>query len=935
MGQIDLKEIKLDDVLQSYEEERIKETIKSDLIRLIGISNAKKGCLTLYNINWHLFFIELCIDHEGKVFSFDDSGQQIPFFDFDSYRVIEDLAGLDIVSLNFKKIIDKNRIKNLFYIPIFIKQIKSNVKIGEIILLYDEGYILEEKEGQFKLYLDILISHITNSYLRLRMNRKSLQLKNVIKYAKDIEKINSKDNILKIIEDACSYGYKEIYGHSPGFVIRLIEGDRLVAKNLKPELPFLLESFPIDEPLFKKVLDQNESIIINTATDNDLWKIIKENKSKRPKLSKFLESLRSMLITPFVLDDKPKGVFIVYEDQKVFGESEKRFFNNLSAITTLAYKHLDAYEKAEKRVKEKIDRLELLHQLTKDIVAESNMQILLDKILFSGLKLVGASSGNIRFLKIEEGVLIRVSSSKKSPHNGNVLDGDIEKIPVGMGICGQVVKSGIAKKVDDAYTDIVWCNLLIKKMGQEEFERLIKEKQLMRSEISAPLKVGDEKIGTIDAHKIEPYGFTDEDLDIFKDLALLAAIALKRQELQERLDTVREIADSFSVITKDINIAHILRGFLKKCLVLVGISKGAIALEELVECKSKLKYIVVENIPGLIEGSFREIGEGIMGAAAKEQKILSIDDVSNYSGHKDIDSTIKSEIAAPMIFRDRLKGIFMIASAIKNRFTKDDEILLKTITNQIALLIYNVQLLMEKEDNFKKMHQETIQNMMNMSGIMAHQIKNPLNTILVQTDILKDKISLQRQDFDDNLKWILKGIKSATEIIDKIEVFSKRAGTKLISANIHEVIEEAVEFIKGIRILLIGRIKVILEFGENVKEFNFDRFQMLQVFLNLINNAYDSMRDKGDKLIITTKKLEDKIEIRFKDNGMGISESNQKKVFTSFFTTKKEIGTGLGLAVSKRFIEENHNGKIFFESEEGSGTTFIIELPYKENKKGE
>lgn len=920
LDQLNFKDINFDNLNQFYEKDRIIKDIKDDLARIIDTSNAKTGLVTLYDINRHIYNIEVCIGKGNKDISLNTREYIRPLFNFDTYKYLEEI---DEAPPELKDIIISNKIKTLFYFPARIKQIKNDETIGEIILLYENHTrLLKGNEELFRLHIEGILLKIKNYYLNLRMNRKSLQLKNIIEYAKNIEKINNKDMILKIIEKVCFHGYKEIYGHRPGFVIRLIEGDRLVAKNLKPELPFLLESFHIDEPLFKKVMDQNESIIINPATDKDLKKIKKDNESKRPKLSRFLESLTSMMITPFVLDNKPMGVFIVFECQKVFGESEMRFFNNLATITTLAYKHLDAYEKAEKKVKEKINRLKLLHKLTKDIVAESNIQTLLDKILFSGLKLVGASSGNIRLLRIEDGVLIRVSRPKKSP-----LDGDIEKIPVGSGICGQVVKSGIAMKVDDAYEDKVWCDLLINKMGKDKFEISIKKRLLMRSEISAPLKVGNEIIGTIDAHKIERYGFTDKDLEIFKDLALLAAIVIKRQELQNRLDAVKEIADSYSIIGKDINIAETLRVFLRRCLALIGISKGVIALEELVEGKNKLRYIVVENIPGLIEGSYRDIGEGIIGIAAQRQKILSIKNVSRYSGHRDIDTTIKSEIAAPMIFKGKLHGIFMIASSIKNRFNEDDKILLKTITNQIALLIHNVQLLKDKEENYKKIHQETVQNMMNMSGIMAHQIKNPLTSIQIQISVLEDKIRLKKWNIDYNLEMILKGIKSATNIIDRIEVFAKRAGIKLKSANIHEVIDEASEFIRGIRIQH-SHIHLKKSYDLHIKNFTFDRFQMLQTFLNIINNAYDAMKDKGDKLIITTKRLDDKIEIRFKDNGIGISASNTSNIFSSFFTTKAQ-GTGLGLSSSRRFIEENHDGRIYFKSKEGVGTTFIIELPYK------
>ncbi|MGA1865133.1 MAG: two-component system sensor histidine kinase NtrB, partial [bacterium] len=103
-----------------------------------------------------------------------------------------------------------------------------------------------------------------------------------------------------------------------------------------------------------------------------------------------------------------------------------------------------------------------------------------------------------------------------------------------------------------------------------------------------------------------------------------------------------------------------------------------------------------------------------------------------------------------------------------------------------------------------------------------------------------------------------------------------------------------------------------------------DKDQMKQLFLNLILNAMQAMSE-GGKLIISTVRDGENINISFQDEGIGIPESVRKKLFEPFFTTKEE-GIGLGLSITKRIIEA-HNGKIFIESEEGKGSIFHIILP--------
>ena len=115
--------------------------------------------------------------------------------------------------------------------------------------------------------------------------------------------------------------------------------------------------------------------------------------------------------------------------------------------------------------------------------------------------------------------------------------------------------------------------------------------------------------------------------------------------------------------------------------------------------------------------------------------------------------------------------------------------------------------------------------------------------------------------------------------------------------------------------------------------------QLQEVFFNLIDNAYDAIKERKDALkepdyrgIITISSIQpqdDFLKIIFSDNGMGLKEGDRRKVFTPFFTTKvsSRKGTGLGLFVIQRIITELHRGRIQFESEYGKGTKFIIELP--------
>jgi two-component system nitrogen regulation sensor histidine kinase NtrY len=101
---------------------------------------------------------------------------------------------------------------------------------------------------------------------------------------------------------------------------------------------------------------------------------------------------------------------------------------------------------------------------------------------------------------------------------------------------------------------------------------------------------------------------------------------------------------------------------------------------------------------------------------------------------------------------------------------------------------------------------------------------------------------------------------------------------------------------------------------------------MIRTFNNLINNAIQAIpEDKEGKIRIRIKKEENLFLVEIEDNGTGISHDKKPNIFVPYFTTKT-AGTGLGLAMVKQIVE-NHNGSIYFTTQEGKGTIFTIELP--------
>jgi PAS domain S-box-containing protein len=213
-----------------------------------------------------------------------------------------------------------------------------------------------------------------------------------------------------------------------------------------------------------------------------------------------------------------------------------------------------------------------------------------------------------------------------------------------------------------------------------------------------------------------------------------------------------------------------------------------------------------------------------------------------------------------------------------------------------------------------------------MAAGVAHEINNPLTGILGYSQLL-----LQQEDIPADLKELLEVIAEGSQriavIVKRLLTFSRQTKPARVPVNMNEVIENSLKFRSYV--FKSANIQVVTRFDPGLPWLVADPGQLQQVFLNLIVNAEQSMKEaKGNgTLIVVTENKGDNIRISFQDNGTGITKENMRHLFEPFFTTKPPgEGTGLGLSLSRSIILE-HGGQIMVESEPGHGATFIIELP--------
>ncbi len=252
-------------------------------------------------------------------------------------------------------------------------------------------------------------------------------------------------------------------------------------------------------------------------------------------------------------------------------------------------------------------------------------------------------------------------------------------------------------------------------------------------------------------------------------------------------------------------------------------------------------------------------------------------------------------------------------------------------------------------------HSEKMASLGELTAGIAHEIKNPLNFINnfseISTELL-DEMQTELNNNGNSSEGVKEIVGNLKQNLEKINQHGKRADSIVKGMLLHSRGTSGEKSLTDINDLLDQyvnlayhgmraqnkdfNITIEKDYDNTLEKLSVVPQDISRVFLNLVNNAcyaaYDKKKKSGNDsppvLKVSTRNLKGKVEIRIKDNGMGIPEDVRDKLFNPFFTTKPTgEGTGLGLSLSYDIVVKQHNGEIKFETEEGKYTEFIITLP--------
>ena len=392
------------------------------------------------------------------------------------------------------------------------------------------------------------------------------------------------------------------------------------------------------------------------------------------------------------------------------------------------------------------------------------------------------------------------------------------------------------------------------------------------------------------------------------------------RRLKSHLNVVQEVSES---VCGNLELEHLIRGILKQLLDVFPQAEHAHAvLFDLAHGGTDLHLSAARSA---LAGPEVGMSKTLLDIAKAEKKAMLATDVSDdtrFSGAMSIvGQSLRSMMCSPLLVAENVRGAIQVdTSSAALPFTTDDLHLLVTVAGQAAVAAENARLHREL------VAQQRLAAIGQTISSLAHCIKNVINGLNGGAYILD--IGVKKQDPEKTEKgWEM--VKRNTDfmfvLVKDMLTYCRKENVSRRPTDLAKLLQDTVLMVQE----AAAQRGVAADFtvGEEMPQLSIDATAITRVVLNLVTNAVEACPEGGHVKVAAALDDDGKqVCISVQDDGHGISEEVKQHLFEPLFTTKGSRGTGLGLALVNKAVEE-HKGRVEVESEVGRGTTFRIHLP--------
>jgi len=712
-------------------------------------------------------------------------------------------------------------------------------------------------------------------------------------------------------------------GEAPFARVLLIDGD-----VLRPMAGYSVEQEQLPQPptiaLKRSVVTGRAAIDRETIHHADVLPLL-ETEYPDSRESLLPLGARAVLAVPLIREGGAYGgIFLFRREPRLFSRDQVALVETFARQAAIAIDNVRLFNETREALDQQTAISEILRVISS---SPGDVRPMLNAVAERALKLCDAAESTIVLV---EGDALRFAAGFGTTQT---LAKD-ELIPLTRGSAtGRAVIDRELFHMDDLAT-----------APEDEFPvgRELQRRFGHHAILSVPLMREDRAIGAIALWRMEARRFSDKQIALVKTFADQAAIAIENVRLfnatKEALEQQTAVAEILRVISSSpTDVQPVLDAIAESAAHLCDAAAASMYLTD----GTVLRHLASRgpSPDPVISVEVLPINrDSISGRALLERRTIEVDDmlaagaeyplsveIARRSGHRTV-------VVVPLFREGKPFGTILLRRQEVRPFSERELALLRTFGDQAAIALENVRLFREIEDKSRQLEVAN-KHKSEFLANMSHELRTPLNAIIGFSEVLLEKmfgeINAKQQDYLSDIHSSGRHLLALiNDILDLSKIEAGRMELEPSDFDVPTALQNAMTLVRE-RAQRHG-IALSLDIDPSVRELRADERKFKQILVNLLSNAVKFTPD-GGQVALRARPVDRGLEVSVSDTGIGIAPEDQEKVFEEFrqvggdYKTKQE-GTGLGLALARRFVEL-HRGVITVQSELGKGATFTFTIP--------
>jgi signal transduction histidine kinase len=474
-----------------------------------------------------------------------------------------------------------------------------------------------------------------------------------------------------------------------------------------------------------------------------------------------------------------------------------------------------------------------------------------------------------------------------------------------------------------------------------------------RTTLATPLLREGVALGAILIRRMEVRPFSDKQVKLLETFAAQAVIAIENvrlfQELEARTQDLARSVEQLQAlgavgqaVSSTLDLDTVLQTVVSRASQLAAADGGSIFEYDPATREFRLRATHGYG-PELVEALQTmpiRMGEGVIGSAAEQREPKQVADIAREGAYRTrfrdvlLRTGYRAVLAVPLVREEQVIGALSVNRKAPGEFLPGVIELLRTFATQSALAIQNARLFQELGDKSQELEAAS-RHKSEFLANMSHELRTPLNAIIGFSEVLgermfgelNDKQAEYVQDILSSGRHLLSLI---NDILDLSKVEAGRMELELSRFDLPAAIGSAVILVRE-RATRHG-LGLDVSVDDRLGSFVGDERKIRQVLMNLLSNAV-KFTPEGGRITVRAAPADGSVEVSVADTGIGIAQEDQEAIFQEFrqvgtdYARKRE-GTGLGLALARRFVDL-HGGRIWVKSRPGEGSMFTVTLPVR------